>query len=58
MIQYYKNIETNKAENISKAAFRAQQIYLILIGLAANRQTITYGGLVEKWDMKKPPLIP
>ena len=34
---YYVDQEDNKA------SYRAQQIYLILLGVAYNRQTITYG---------------
>jgi len=33
---------------------RALQAYLILIGLAANRQTITYGGLARRMGYTNP----
>jgi alkylated DNA nucleotide flippase Atl1 len=41
MVEYYSQQEENKA------AHRAQQIYLILIGLAHNRQTATYGQIAD-----------
>jgi len=37
MIKRYSELRTRSA--------RAQQVYAILIGLAYNRQTVTYGGL-------------
>lgn len=52
MIQYYSAIETDKSENVQLEAFRAQQIYMILIGLAANRQTTTYKILSRKLGYK------
>ena len=41
MVEYYSEQEEKKA------AHRAQQIYLILLGFAHNRQTATYGQVAD-----------
>jgi hypothetical protein len=45
-------------DQISSAPVRALQIYLVLIGCAANRQTITYAKLSERLGLLTPSWLP
>jgi hypothetical protein len=41
-------------DQLSSAPARALQIYLVLIGCAANQQTITYAKLAERLGLLTP----
>jgi hypothetical protein len=45
-------------DQMSSAPVRALQIYLVLIGCAANRQTITYTKLAERLGLLTPSWLP
>ncbi len=42
-------------DQLSSAPARALQVYLILIGCAANQQTIAYAKLAERAGLSLPP---
>ena len=44
-------------DQLSSAPSRALQLYLILIGCAANQQTITYASLAERVGLTSPLLF-
>jgi hypothetical protein len=45
-------------DQMSSAPARAQQIYLVLIGCAANGQTITYATLAKRLGLLTPSWLP
>ena len=45
-------------DQMSSASARALQIYLVLIGCAANQQTITYTKLAERLGLLTPTWLP
>ena len=48
MAKKYSDLKNDGKNDGTSEAFSAMQSYLILIGLAANRQSITYGELAKK----------